>query len=100
MKTGTRGTGAAQVIWTSYEPLTAEANNLLNQLARVRRNLVANVYVTDDEHYKKMLQEDHLEEKLWNEGVETNHFECQCASWCRPNVWVTKYGQVLRVVEG
>ena len=99
---GTRGSGAAKVVWSSYsnEPMTREAKSLLSQLTRVRENLVAGKG-DEDKHYEMLLLEDHIEEGLYEEGIDTNYFGCRCHTHCNkpaPEVWVTKYGQRLVVV--
>jgi len=103
-KQGTRGSGVAKVLWRSYwdEPINREAKRLLSQLTRVRENLVAGKG-DEDKHYEMLILEDHIEEALYNEGIDTNHFECRCPTHCNkpaPEVWVTKYGQRLVVVKG
>lgn len=82
-KTGTRGSGAAKVVWTSdwNEPITREAARLLNQLTRVRENLAAGKG-DEDKHYEMIILEDHIEEGLYNEGIDTNWFGCPCTQHC------------------
>jgi len=86
-KTGVRGSGAARVVWSSYwnDPMTNEAKRLLSQLTRIRENLVAGKG-DEDKHYEMLLVEDHIEEGLYNEGIDTNHFQCQCATHCNKPV--------------
>jgi hypothetical protein len=100
-KQGTRGSGTAKVVWTSYwdEPMTSEAKRLLSQLTRVRENLVAGKG-DEDKHYEMLILEDHIEEGLYNEGIDTNHFACPCTTHCnRARVFTLSNGQKFRVVE-
>jgi len=82
---GTRGKGKARVVWTKInfinEPLMTEDNDYLNELFRLRSQLVEGKG-NEDKHYEMQGRQEHVMGFLYDSGVDTNDFYCSCDKYC------------------
>lgn len=82
-KTGIRGTGSSKVVWKKRHnyPLDSNDNKYLNELTRLRKNLVAGKG-NEDKHYEMQIRQEDVASFLYEQGVDTNHFYCPCDKYC------------------
>ncbi len=80
--TGRRGSGHSKVIYTRHQSdmIDKEGNAALSRLVRLRQKL-AQGQGNVDKHFEWDSEQIHVQEELYDMGIDTNNWACPCAAY-------------------